>query len=146
MESDPLALVLIASVAMVFFMAVLWGLQLRLRNASIADVGWCIGLIATVFWYVAQAPGDRDRKLAVAVMASMYAGRLGLYILTDRVIGKEEDARYRRLRERWGLAEGWALLGYFELQALAVSAFSLPFLVIIQNPGRLSDRPNLSAC
>ncbi len=134
MQSDPLSVVLAASVAMIVFMAALWALQVRLRNASIADVGWCVGLIATVLWYVAQATGDRDRKLAIALMASVYAGRLGFYILTDRVIGKREDARYRRLREDWGSERRWRWFGYFQLQALAVSAFSLPFLVVIQNP------------
>ncbi|HEU4684437.1 MAG TPA: DUF1295 domain-containing protein [Nitrospira sp.] len=134
MRSDPLAVVLSAYAAMVVFMGGLWVLQLRARNASLADVGWCAGLIATVWWYVAQVPGDGERKLAVALMAALYAGRLGWYILSDRVIGKEEDARYRRLRTRWGPAQQWRMFVYYQLQAAAVAAFSLPFLVVAQNP------------
>jgi len=50
------------------------------------------------------------------------------------VIGKVEDARYSRLRQRWGRWELLAMFGYFQLQALAIAAFSLPFLVIIEHP------------
>jgi steroid 5-alpha reductase family enzyme len=132
--SDPLALVVVAYLAMAAAMTALWLLQLRVRNASIADVGWCAGLIAVVVWYAMQAAGEAERKLLVTVLVSVYAGRLGFYILFNRVIGKAEDARYRRLRERWGTSAALYLFGYFQLQALAVAAFSLPFLVVIQNP------------
>ena len=134
MGSDPLSLVLTAYLALAVVMMGLWVLQLRVRNASIADVGWCAGLIAVVLWYATQATGETERKLLVAVLAVLYAGRLGFYILLNRVIGKTEDARYRRLREQWGSSEPVRMFGYFQLQALAVMAFSLPFLVLIQNP------------
>lgn len=132
--SDPLSLVLTAYLAMAVVMAGLWVLQLRMRNASIADVGWCMGLIAVVLWYATEATGEIERKIVVAVLAALYAGRLGFYILLNRVIGKTEDARYRRLREQWGESERLKMFGYFQLQALAVAGFSLPFLVLIQNP------------
>ena len=131
---DPLSLLLTAYLAMAAVMTGLWALQLRLRNASIADVGWCMGLISVVLWFAMQATGEIERKVLAALLVLLYAGRLGLYILLDRVIGKEEDARYRRLREQWGSREPAIMFGYFQLQALAVAAFSLPFLVLIQNP------------
>jgi steroid 5-alpha reductase family enzyme len=131
--SDPLFLVLTAYAAMAVVMVGLWVLQLRVRNASIADVGWCMGLIAVVLWYAAQPVGETERKILVAALAVLYAGRLGLYILFNRVIGRREDARYRRLRKQWGDSEQLKMFGYFQLQAVAVVAFSLPFLVLIQN-------------
>ena len=133
--ADPLVLVLIAYSAMAFVMVSLWVLQRRIHNASIADVGWCAGLIAVVLWYVTQTTGETERKMVVAVLAILYAGRLGFYILFNRVIGKTEDARYRRLREQWGSSEAVRMFWYLQLQALAVAVFSLPFLVLIQNPG-----------
>ena len=134
MGSDPLSLVLTAYLVMAAVMAGLWVLQLRVRNASIADVGWCTGLIAVVLWYATQATGETERKMLVAALAVLYAGRLGFYILLNRVIGKTEDARYRRLREQWGSSKNVRMFGYFQLQALAVAAFSLPFLVLIRSP------------
>jgi steroid 5-alpha reductase family enzyme len=132
--SIPLFLVFTAYVAIAVVMVGLWVLQLRVRNASIADVGWCAGLIAVTLWYATQANGGTERKMLVAALATLYAGRLGFYILFNRVIGKVEDARYRRLRKQWGSSEPVMMFGYFQLQALAVTAFSLPFLALIQNP------------
>ncbi len=123
-----------ATVAMALAMGGFWLLHLPLRNASLADVGFCCGLIALVIWYVTQATGDVERKLLVLAMAAVYAGRLGLFILFDRVIGKQEDPRYRWLRERWGEAAGRNLFAYFILQAPAAAILSLPFLVVMQNP------------
>ncbi|MEO5957017.1 MAG: DUF1295 domain-containing protein [Nitrospiraceae bacterium] len=134
MGSDPLSLVCTAYLAMAVVMTGLWMIQLRIQNASIADVGFCAGLIATVLWYATQATGEVERKVLVAILVVLYAGRLGFYILLNRVIGKQEDARYRRLRECWGESERLKMFGYFQLQALAVAGLSLPFLVLIQNP------------
>ncbi len=134
MISDPLSLVLTGYGAMVLFMLGLWAVQLRVRNASIADVGFCIGLIAVVLWYAREASGETERKLLVILMVCLYAGRLGFFLLFNRVIGKAEDARYQELRRSWGTHERWRMFGYFQLQAAAVTAFSLPFLVVIQNP------------
>jgi steroid 5-alpha reductase family enzyme len=134
LTADPLALLVTAYLAMVVVMVALWALHHAIRNASIADVGWCAGLIAVVLWYAAQASGESERKVLVAGLVTLYAGRLGGYVLLNRVLGKTEDARYRRLREQWGASTGIFMFGYFQLQAMAVAAFSLPFLVIIQNP------------
>jgi steroid 5-alpha reductase family enzyme len=132
--ADPMSMVLSAYLVMAVFMLGLWTLQLVVRNASIADIGFCTGLIAVVLWYTAQASGEAERKLLVALMVCLYAGRLGFYILLNRVIGKTEDARYGLLRRQWGDSEQLKMFGYFQLQAVAVAVFSLPFLVVIQNP------------
>jgi len=132
MGYDPASIILIGYLFMVVLMFGLWGLQRIVRNASIADVGFCAGLIAVVLWYVGQASGAIERKILLALMVCVYAGRLGLYILQNRVIGKQEDARYRLLREQWGSWEPLVMFGYFQLQALAIAVFSLPFLVILQ--------------
>ncbi len=131
---DPLSLVLISYLVMAGVMLALWAIQLRYRNASLADVGWCAGLGVVVAWCAWQASGEIERKLLLAGMAAVYALRLGLSILFNRVIGKEEDARYRHLRRRWGSSEPIMMFGYFQLQAVAVALFSLPFLVVMQNP------------
>ena len=46
MTTDSVTLVLTAYLIMAAVMVGLWILQLRVRNVSIADVGWCAGLIA----------------------------------------------------------------------------------------------------
>ena len=137
MTTDPFTLVLTSYLVMVVVMVGLWVLQLRVRNASIADVGWCAGLIALVLWYATQATGEPERKMLVAALALLYAGRLGFYILLNRVIGKTEDARYHRLRQHWGTSERFKMFGYFQLQALAVAAFSRSGFALIELVGLL---------
>ncbi|HEY5932744.1 MAG TPA: DUF1295 domain-containing protein, partial [Nitrospira sp.] len=132
--SDPLPLVLAAYLFMTVVMGALWAVQRKTKNAAIGDVGWCVGLILVVLWYATQASGGFARVFLPVMLVTLYAGRLGLHILFNRVIGKEEDARYRRLREEWGESESAKMLAYFQLQALAVAAFSLPFLVLLWNP------------
>lgn len=134
LESDPLPLIVAAYLVMAVVMAVLWAVQQRTRNAAIGDIGWCVGLIVVVLWYATQARTGLERILLTVMLVTLYAGRLGLYILFNRVNGKPEDARYRRLREEWGDTEPSRMFAYFQLQALAVAAFSLPFLVVLSNP------------
>jgi steroid 5-alpha reductase family enzyme len=129
---DPLTALLIVYAVMASVMLVLWLVDRWTRNASIADVGWCIGLVSAVAWYAWSTTGDLERKILLVVMAALYSLRLALYILLNRVIGKEEDARYRHLRRAWGSNERIILFGYFQLQAAAVALFSLPFLVLMQ--------------
>lgn len=142
-QSDSLSLVLPVFLVMTVVMIMLWAVQRKMRNAAIGDVGWCVGLILAVLWYATQANGSIERVLLTVVLVMIYAGRLGLYILFNRVIGKQEDARYRRLRAEWGESEAAKMLAYFLLQALAVVAFSLPFLVLIWNSGPPSSMAGL---
>ncbi|MEK6633199.1 MAG: DUF1295 domain-containing protein, partial [Nitrospirota bacterium] len=134
MSPDPLTLLLWAWIAMAGWMALLWLVELVRRNVSLADVGWCVGLVAVVAGYAWFATGEIERKLLLVVMASIYGLRLGGYILLNRVIGKTEDQRYQRLRRLWRLDEPLRIFGYFQLQAAAIVLFSLPFLAVMQNP------------
>lgn len=79
--SDPLPLVLAAYLFMTVVMGVLWVVQRRIRNAAIGDVGWCLGLILVVLWYASQADVGVERIVLTVMLVTLYAGRLGLYIL-----------------------------------------------------------------
>lgn len=136
---DPLGLLLWAAVASTLLMLVLWGVERRFRNASLADVGWCFLLVGVVWWYAAAGPGELARRLLLAGMATVYGLRLGLHVLFTRVIGRQEDPRYQMMRRQWGARAPRYLFGYFLLQAGAVVLFSIPFLVVMQSP-----RPTLS--
>ncbi|MEC4890344.1 MAG: DUF1295 domain-containing protein [Nitrospira sp.] len=131
---NPLTLLLWAWLAMAAWMAVLWLVERSRRNASLADVGWCVGLVVVVAGYACLAAGEVERKLLLVVMVSVYGLRLGGYILFNRVIGKTEDRRYQHMRREWHLSEPIVMFGYFQLQAAAVVLFSLPYLAVMQNP------------
>ena len=131
---DPLTLIGTAFVMMTGVMLLLWMVQLHGRNASLADVGWCIGLVAVTTWYGTAAFGDPGRRGLVMAMIGVYGLRLGSYILLNRVIGKTEDPRYQYMRRWLGSREHLGVFAYFLLQAPAVVLFSLPPLTVMQNP------------
>ena len=132
--TDPLAFLLTASAAAALLMVSLWLLEHHLHNLALADVGWCYGLALVVLWYVTVAPGELARRLLVCGMIVLYAARLGTHILIDRLWDKSEDGRYRALRVQWGEQGPLRRFWYFQLQAAAIVWFSLPPLVVMQNP------------
>jgi steroid 5-alpha reductase family enzyme len=125
---------MVAWAASAAWMLLLWYVQRLLCNAVIADVGWCYGLAAVVCWYAAMVEGEPARRLLVAMMIGLYALRLGTHVLVDRLWRKSEDARYRSLRQQWGDQAEIRMALYFQLQAGAIALFSLPPLVVMQNP------------
>ncbi len=137
---DPLTLVVRGAVASVVVMLGLWAIyRWWLQNASLADAGWCFTLVGVVLWYAVSGPGVPERRALLALMATLYGGRLGLHVLHHRVVGQLEDPRYQTLRRHWGLDAESHFFWYFLLQAGAVTLFSLPFLIVMQHP-----RPTLS--
>src|SRR4029453_13981380 len=57
-----------------------------------------------------------------------------LFFLVGQEQRRGETPPFKDLRRSWGTHERWRMFGYFQVQAAAVTAFSLPFLVVIQNP------------
>jgi len=92
----PITLVLLSWLAMAVVMAVLWLVQRARSDAGVVDVGWAGGLGVVAVLYALLAPGDPFRRSLVGVLATVWSLRLAAYILTNRVIGKPEDGRYRR--------------------------------------------------
>ena len=61
---DALSLLVTGWVSSAVLMVLLWIAQRKLRNAAIADVGWCYGLALVVSWYAASIPGEPARPPA----------------------------------------------------------------------------------
>jgi steroid 5-alpha reductase family enzyme len=111
-------------------MALMWLLQLRLRDASHVDVAWAVLIACCAIAYALLADGDVGHRMLAAALASIWGFRLGGYLLFNRVLGKEEDGRYRELRRRWAPHENRNFFVFFQAQALFVVFFSLPFAFI----------------
>ena len=114
-------------------MAVLWVVQVRVRDASHVDVAWAVLVASCAILYALLADGDAMHRVLAAALASLWGFRLGGYLLVNRVLGKEEDGRYRALRAKWGQHANRNFFAFFEAQALFVVSFSLPFAFIAQN-------------
>lgn len=98
-----------------------------MRNYGFLDVAFSYGVAVLAPIYALFGPGYAMRKWLFAAVGAAWSLRLGTYILR-RVLRHHpaEDVRYQTLRARWpGEAR---FLAFFELQALLVVIFSLPFL------------------
>jgi steroid 5-alpha reductase family enzyme len=134
MTLDPLAMLGVAWLGTAVLMVGLWLVQRRVRNAAVVDVGWCAAFAGAAVFYAVFAYGEPERRALVAVMGGVWGARLALHLLFDRVLGKTEDGRYTRMRRQWGERAGLYFFVVFQAEALALPAFSLPLLVVMQNP------------
>ena len=119
---------LIGTALMLTAFAVVWAICVRVKNYSFLDVSWSYGVLVLAPLYAWAGPGHHERKIAFTVLGAAWSLRLGTYILL-RVLRHHprEDVRYERLRERWP-GKGM-FLAFFEVQAITVVVFSIPFLL-----------------
>jgi steroid 5-alpha reductase family enzyme len=101
------------------------------------DVAWAALIGCCGVLYGLLATGDATHRVLAAALAAIWGFRLAGYLLVNRVLGKEEDGRYRALRRRWGNHANRNSLWFFQLQAAAVVFFSLPFSLTAQDEGDL---------
>jgi len=116
-------------------MAVLWVVQVRVRDASHVDVAWAALIACAAILYALLADGDVGHRVLAAALGSIWGFRLAGYLYVNRIRGKEEDGRYRALRAKWGSSANAKFFVFFQAQALFVVFFSLPFAFIALDPG-----------
>lgn len=109
-----------------------WWLQLRTRNAGYVDVAWAALMGAAALFYGAIGMGAATPRLLVAMLGGIWGFRLSLHLLS-RVLHEAEDGRYRYLREHWQ-GNQVKFFSFFLAQALLTALFSIPFLVVANNP------------
>jgi steroid 5-alpha reductase family enzyme len=124
---------LVVGIGMAVVMLILWLVQRRTRDAGLVDFGWSAGLGLAALLYALTLDGFGLRRLLLALLAGTWSLRLASYLLRDRLIAKEEDGRYRHLREKWADRAQQRFLLLFEAQALLVVLFSLPFWAVAHN-------------
>lgn len=131
MTMTSLLLTGLAIAAGYFFLT--WLISVRVKNYGLLDAAWSYGVAILAPFYAFSGPGDATRKWTMTALGVAWSLRLGTYILR-RVISHHpaEDARYQTLRARWP-GSGMFLL-FFQLQAVLVVIFSLPFLLMAFNP------------
>ena len=115
-------------IAMLAF-ATVWAVSVKVKNYGFLDVAWSYGIAVLVPLFALESPGLPARKWMLTAIGAAWSLRLGTYILR-RVLRHHprEDARYETLRRSW---QGpWMFLAFFELQALLVTIFALPFLFV----------------
>jgi steroid 5-alpha reductase family enzyme len=115
-------------------MIVMWVIAVRITDASHVDVAWAYGTGGLGVLYALLGSGSTANRVLVAVLAATWGLRLGTYLLTNRIIGKPEDGRYQELRRRWAPNVNRAFFVFFQAQAGFTAVFSVPFLLVAQDP------------
>lgn len=117
-----------------------WLVSIPLRNVSIVDIVWGLGFVVVAWVAYAVGDGVPERRLLLAVLTTVWGGRLALYLLW-RNAGKGEDPRYVAMRRRRGDAFAvqslWLVFG---LQGVVMFVVSLPVQV-----GSVPDQPDVGA-
>lgn len=106
------------------FFCLLWVLHLRVRNASLADVGFCLAFGLIVLTCGIFSDGDLFRRVLIAGMGLVYAFRLGRFLFLKRVWHKPEDSRYQTIRAKLGSWEPVGIFAYFQVQVPASLFFA----------------------
>ena len=109
--------------------AVLWGVSLVLRNASIADVWWGAGFVV-VGWNTLRLSEVSSHGLLLLLFSSLWGVRLTVHVGVRNLIvhgARHEDRRYAAMRKAHG-ARFWmvSLFSVFLLQGVLLLVISLP--------------------
>jgi steroid 5-alpha reductase family enzyme len=123
--------------AVLVALTLLWGVSLRLRDASIIDAFWGPGFaLATLVYWLTDGTGG-VRGTLVLVLVAAWAARLGLHLLR-RNRGQGEDPRYAAMRTRHGDAWGRvSLFRVFWLQGVILWIVSAPLFAAVRSAGVL---------
>ena len=117
--------------------SILWLVSLRLKNSSIADVFWGFGF-AVMAWVAFFGSEQSLRGSLTVGLVSIWGMRLTLH-LGRRNLGKSEDHRYAKMREKWGQAFTWvSLFLVFWLQGLLIWLIGFALVVAHSSQASLS--------
>lgn len=125
-------------VAVAAAFALLWAVATRVNNAGYVDVGWAIALGAWTIYAAFWTSGDIGRRILIALLMSVWSLRLGSHIAIRLWGEREEDPRYRYLRDYWGSRANRNYFFFFQAQALAVVLLGLPLIILME---KLPDFP-----
>jgi steroid 5-alpha reductase family enzyme len=107
-----------------------WVWAYRIKNAGVVDIFWAFNFsfIAVVLYFMGG--GLSERKMLMCAMILIWSMRLGIYLLIR--VGshlKEEEGRYKKLREEWAPNSNMRFFFFFQMQALSNIYLAIPFFL-----------------
>lgn len=130
-----LSTILICTAACSVIMICIWLWAYSIKNAGVVDIFWAFNfsLIAVLLYFLAD--GLPLRKMIMCSMIFIWSMRLGIYLLIR--VGshlKEEEGRYKKLREEWQPSPNLKFFFFFQAQALSNIYLAIPFFLACFNP------------
>ena len=107
-------------------MAVVWAVSMRANNVGYVDVAWASLMAIAALLVGTFSNGYELPRALVAIFGGIWGARLSWHLFR-RVRHEAEDGRYQSLRATWGSSPAKFFV-FFQMQALVVALFSLPFL------------------
>jgi len=120
------------SVGVLFLL--MWIIHLFLKNAAIVDIGWGLGFILLCVVYILNGRGFNVRNTICLGMVLLWGVRIILYLLKRFSAAKEEDKRYKKIRQDFGKMAWLKFLYIFESQATLEIIIGTPLMVVSFNP------------
>ncbi len=115
----------------VFVAGAAYLLALRLKLMAVVDLVWTAGLGIGAIAYLFVSGQDSLRAYVVTLLIAIWSLRLTYHLLTDRVLQREEDPRYKDLADFWGASAKRNFLGLFLAQVVFVALFLWPLSIAI---------------
>ncbi len=130
-------------IAIVFFylflqMCVMWVVYRLLKNPSVVDTSWSIGLMMSGLIYLWWMP-ITPRNIVISTLLALWALRLSGYLWYTRIYQGHIDKRYTDLSNHWKINQSLGFFLNFQLQGLLIFLISIIFLLISN-----SNHPSLT--
>lgn len=104
---------------------------LRIQLMAVVDLVWTAGLGFGAIAYFVVADNGSTRAAVVTLLIAIWSFRLSYYLLTDRVLKREEDPRYVNLATFWGSDAKRNFYGLFIAQVFFVALFLWPVSIAL---------------
>lgn len=118
-------------IAIVFFYLVLqmcfvWMIYRLLKNPSVVDASWSMGLMLSGLIYLGSMP-ITPRTTVIGGLLILWALRLAGYLWYTRIYQGHIDKRYTELSNNWKINQSLGFFLNFQLQGLLIFSISLIF-------------------
>ena len=135
MDSKSLITLIIYSlIACCVIMALVWLWSYKIKNAGVVDIFWSYNFPVIAIILFLFAPGFEVRKTLLCSMVILAGSRLGTH-LAIRIFShlREEEPRYKQIREEWGANAEKKMFGFFQMQAISNVLLAIPFFIVTMN-------------
>lgn len=112
-------------------MSFMWGIYRLLKNPSVVDTSWSLGLMVAGLIYLWSIP-ITPRNALISVLLILWALRLAGYLWYTRIRQGHIDKRYTELSTGWKINQSLGFFLNFQLQGLLIFIISLIFFFISQ--------------
>lgn len=119
-------IIVIVCLYLVVQMCCIWVVYRLLKNPSVVDASWSMGLMMSGFIYLASMP-ITPRTAVVAALLALWALRLSGYLWYTRIHQGHVDKRYTELSNHWKINQSLGFFLNFQLQGLLIFMISFVF-------------------